>query len=295
MRLKPKLLGVHPQHGGNGNAGAEGNFHTTDYYRVPFADVLPLVARREVYLEGGHAYVSRTRILSIVEGKFRTALSRSLARAYQMQHLWSSDARIGSVLNRLSKVAFRYGSGGAGGGGGGSANAAHATTQIFLDYLRTVMGHSDVKTKPAGVNKLFVSVGTRKPNTADKTCPIAGRVHKSNTQKYTIYFDTLVMEQGCWDGCCQATNKHVYYRIQCSSGNGNSGGDGGNGGDASSCRCARVGWNPPPLDPTALAATLAGMGCAAPAATPSAGATGTTEPPPAGSASKKPRVQAVSP
>ena len=282
MRLKPKLLGFH-QNGSNSEASASNNFHTTDYYRVPFADVLPLVARREVYLESGHAYVSRTKILSIVEGKFRTSLSKSLARAYQMQHLWSSDSRIGSIVGRLSKVAFRYGSGGSGqAGNGGSANTAHVTTQIFLDYLKTVMGHSDVKTKPAGVNKLFVSVGTKKPNVADKTCPIAGRIHKSNTQKYTIYFDTLVMEQGCWDGCCQATNKHVYYQIRCD--NNNTKGGAADGG----CRCARVGWNPPLLDPSALAATLAGMGCAPTGASADATTAATATP-----SAKKPRLATV--
>eukprot|EP00535_Pseudo-nitzschia_heimii_P012491 CAMPEP_0197196422 /NCGR_PEP_ID=MMETSP1423-20130617/32349_1 /TAXON_ID=476441 /ORGANISM="Pseudo-nitzschia heimii, Strain UNC1101" /LENGTH=505 /DNA_ID=CAMNT_0042650221 /DNA_START=146 /DNA_END=1663 /DNA_ORIENTATION=- len=267
MRLKPKLLGVNQPQVNNGNGNGNGNgsgvnaaetaFNKTEYYRVPFADVLSLVARREVYLEAGHAYVSRSRILSIVEGRFRTSLSGSLARAYQMQHVWSSDVRIGSVVSRLSKVAFRYGGGGAGGlAGGGSADTAHATTQVFLDYLRTVMGHSDLKTKPAGVNKLFVSTGTRKPNVADRTCPIAGRIHKSNTQKYTVYFDTLVMEQGCWDGCCQATNKHVYYAIKTTT---TTSGDGGDG--STSLRCARVGWNPPPLDPNALRSTLEAMGC----------------------------------
>jgi len=265
MRLKPKLLGVNQPQVNNGNGNGNGSgvnaaetaFNKTEYYRVPFADVLSLVARREVYLEAGHAYVSRSRILSIVEGRFRTSLSGSLARAYQMQHVWSSDVRIGSVVSRLSKVAFRYGGGGAGGlAGGGSADTAHATTQVFLDYLRTVMGHSDLKTKPAGVNKLFVSTGTRKPNVADRTCPIAGRIHKSNTQKYTVYFDTLVMEQGCWDGCCQATNKHVYYAIKTTT---TTSGDGGDG--STSLRCARVGWNPPPLDPNALRSTLEAMGC----------------------------------
>lgn len=244
MRLKPKLIGLDD----DGSASTtEFNYNNSDYYKVPFMDVLQLVSRREVYLEGGYAYVSRTKILSIVEGKFRTSLSKNLAYAYQLQFKWSSDTRIGSIVNRLSKVAFQYGGSTTGnnakiGGGGNGTLNSHAVSQIFVDYLTSVMGHSDPKMKPAGVNKMFVSIGTRRPNTADKTCPIANRIHKSNTQKYTIYFDTLVMEQSCWDGCCQALNKHVYYQIR----------DNG--------RCVKVGWNPPPLDTTMIATAVSGLG-----------------------------------
>jgi len=247
MRLKSKLMDVQQQQQSSKGIFTENNYNNTVYYKVPFLDVLSLVTKRQVYLEKGFAYVSRSRILSIVEGKFRTWLSKSLIQTYAMQHTWSNDSRIGPIVRKLSKVAFQYGgggmslssiaNGGALGNGDGTLNT-HAVTQIFVDYLKSVMGHSDPKMKPAGVGKLFVSVGTRKPNTADKTCPIANRVHKSNTQKYTIFFDTLVMEQGCWDGCCQATNKHVYYQIR------------ENG------RCVKVGWNPPVLDPTMIANTI---------------------------------------
>ena len=241
MQLKDRLLGLHIQSHGQ----TENNYHTTDYYKVPFGDVLPLVTRREVYLEKGFAYVSRTKILSIVEGKYRTSLSKSLAKAYSRAHVWASDPRIGHIVNRLSKVAFQYGGSTGPGGSLASRNGqlnVHAVTQIFVDYLTSVMGHSDPKMKPAGVNKMFVSVGTRKANIQDKTCPIANRIHKSNTQKYTIYFDTLVMEQGCWDGVCQATNKHVYYQINASG------------------RCVKVGWKPPELDPKLIASFMAGTG-----------------------------------
>ena len=241
MRLKPKLLGLDD----SSASTTEFNYNNSEYYKVPFMDVLQLVSRREVYLEGGYAYVSRTKILSIVEGKFRTSLSKNLAHAYQMQFQWSSDnTRIGSIVNRLSKVAFQYGgstTSNSNGGSNGTLNS-HAVSQIFVDYLTSVMGHSDPKMKPAGVNKMFVSIGTRRPNTADKTCPIANRIHKSNTQKYTIFFDTLVMQQSCWDGCCQATNKHVYYQIR----------DNG--------RCVKVGWNPPPLDTNMIATAVSGLG-----------------------------------
>lgn len=241
MRLKPKLIGLHQSNSGNGN------YLTTDYYQVPFVDVMTLVAKREVYVEAGLAYVSRSKILSIVEGKFRMSLSRSLTHAYQMKFRWASDTRIASIVNKLSKVAFQYGGStstslvGRDGALHNNLSNPSRVVQIFVDYLTTVMGHSDPKMKPAGVNKLYVSVGTKRPNCQDKTCPIANRIHKSNSQKYTIFFDTFVMEQGCWDGICQATGRHVYYQIQA---------DG---------RCRKVGWTPPPLDTTMIAKMQAGQ------------------------------------
>jgi len=82
-------------------------------------------------------------------------------------------------------------------------------------------------------------------------CPIAGRVHKSNTQKYTIYIDTQVMQQGCWDSACQETGKHVYYQIQ------------GN-------KVVNCGWNAPPppkqMDSSAKALEGGSAGAAATAA-----------------------------
>jgi len=250
IRLRPKLIGLYDR--GSSSSGGSGgnstsnkkeyNYNTTDFYKVPFVDVMALVSRREVYIEAGYAYVSRSKILSIVEGKFRTSLSKSLIQTYQMKFMWSSDTRIASIVNKLSKVAFQYGGSTSIVGGGinnGTLSAANPQriVQIFVDYLTTVMGHSDPKTKPAGVNKLYVSVGTKRPNTCDKSCPIANRMHKSNSQKYTIFFDTFVMEQGCWDGVCQATGRHVYYQIK------------ENG------RCVKVGWTPPPLDTTMIANT----------------------------------------
>jgi len=230
MRLKSKILavctGTKPME--------EQQYHAMDYYKVPFTEVIALVSRREVFLEVGYAYVSSNKILSIIEGKFRSSLAKSLNCAYQMKHLVISDTRISSIVSKLSKVAFRYG------GSIGSAGGAESsgTIEIFSEFLKT-LGHSDIKIKPCGVSKLFVSTGTKKPNACDKWCPIANRAHKSNTQKYTIYFDTMVMEQGCWDGVCQATNRHVYYQLK--------------QGQDNTTRCVKVGWTPPPLDENAIA------------------------------------------
>lgn len=191
-------------------------------------DVPKLVAQRKVYLESGFAYVSREKVSCIVEEQFRTSLSKSLTLAYKASLSMARDDRIDPLVRNLAKIAFRYGGTIATGTAVDGNINSESVVNLFTNYLTTVMGHSEPKLKPAGGNRMFVAVGTRKPNTADKTCPIAGRVHKSNTQKYTIYFDTQVMMQGCWDSVCQAQNKNVFYQIQ----------DG---------KVVKIGWQPPPV------------------------------------------------
>ena len=51
-------------------------FQKMEYYKVPFMDVLPLVSRRSVYLENGFAYVPRNQLATLVQGAFRTKLSK---------------------------------------------------------------------------------------------------------------------------------------------------------------------------------------------------------------------------
>mmetsp|Transcript_32956 Transcript_32956/g.49765 ORF Transcript_32956/g.49765 Transcript_32956/m.49765 type:complete len:376 (-) Transcript_32956:1305-2432(-) len=191
----------------------------TDYYRVPFTQVPSLVASREVFMELGFAYVNRDKISSLIEGKFRSCLSKSLTLA-SVAH---RDDRVGPILQGLSRVGFRYGFDE---NSTSRQNDAETVKSIFSDYLTATMGHSDLKFKPVGVSKMFISTGTRRPNERDRTCPIAGRVHKSNTQKYTIYFDTGVMMQGCWDGACQAEHRNIYYQIR-------------------EGKCVHCGWDPP--------------------------------------------------
>ena len=50
-------------------------FSRMDFYKVPFMDVLPLVSRRQVYLEGGYAYVPRNQLQTLIQGAFRAKLS----------------------------------------------------------------------------------------------------------------------------------------------------------------------------------------------------------------------------
>jgi len=210
----------------DGNMSAA-QFESLDFYKVPFTEVSNLVSKRKVFLQNGFAYVSRDKVSSIVLEKFRASLSKSLTVACQKSDMIEGDGRIEPLVNNLAKIAFRYGGSlmKASTGLDGSVNS-ESVISLFKNYLTTTMGHTEPKVKAAGGNKMFINVGTRKPNERDRTCPIAGRVHKSNTQKYTIFFDTKVMMQGCWDGCCQATNKHVFYQIH-------------------EGKCVKVGWEPP--------------------------------------------------
>lgn len=70
-RLREKLMSV---------PGAPNpvEFTSTEYYRVPFMEALRLVGNRECYLEKGMAYIPLAKIISIVEAKYRMALSKSL-------------------------------------------------------------------------------------------------------------------------------------------------------------------------------------------------------------------------
>lgn len=205
-----------------------GQYEAMEFYKVPFMDVPKLVAQRRVFLERGHAYVSRDNISCIVEEQFRSSLSKSLTLAYKASLSMARDERIDPLVRNLAKIAFRYGGTIATGTAVDGNINSESVVNLFNNYLTTVLGHTTPKMKPCGGNRMFASVGTRRPNEADRTCPIAGRVHKSNTQKYTIYFDTQVMMQGCWDSACQATNKHVFYQIQ-------------------EGKVVKVGWTPPPV------------------------------------------------
>jgi len=220
VRLRSQLLAT--------DEIAIGQYESMEFYKVPFMDVPKLVAQRRVFLERGYAYVSRENVSCIVEEQFRSSLSKSLTLAYKASLSMSRDERIDPLVRNLAKIAFRYGGTIATGTAVDGNINSESVVNLFTNHLTTVLGHTTPKMKPAGGNRMYVNVGTSRPNEADRTCPIVGRIHKSNTQKYQIYFDTQVMMQGCWDGCCQATNKHVFYQIQ-------------------EGKVVKVGWVPPPV------------------------------------------------
>lgn len=54
-------------------------FLKSQFYAVPFQQVLDLVSTRQCYVTGGQAYVPQAKVYSILVAKFRTELSRCLA------------------------------------------------------------------------------------------------------------------------------------------------------------------------------------------------------------------------
>ncbi|KAJ8940740.1 hypothetical protein NQ318_005491, partial [Aromia moschata] len=50
----------------------------TDFYKVPFGEVVPLVKNRRVFLLGGHAYVPMNDLVFCLQSKFRAILSEAL-------------------------------------------------------------------------------------------------------------------------------------------------------------------------------------------------------------------------
>ncbi|CAB3984192.1 DNA primase large subunit [Paramuricea clavata] len=77
----------------------------TNYYKVPFTEVLDLVRWRKVYLEKGYAYVPRDRLVSIISNCFRIHLSHALALTAKSLPYFEEDERI---LPRLTNLSRQY-------------------------------------------------------------------------------------------------------------------------------------------------------------------------------------------
>ena len=98
-RLRDKLLcitGTNPV-----------DYHTTEYYRVPFLQALELIGRRLCYVAEGYAYVPLDRVVSIIVAKFRSALSRSLAYAsgiFSQVVTHDEASRIGPLLTSMNSA-----------------------------------------------------------------------------------------------------------------------------------------------------------------------------------------------
>ncbi|XP_050303778.1 DNA primase large subunit [Anthonomus grandis grandis] len=73
---------------------------TSDFYKVPFLEVLPLVSNRKVYLKDGYAYVPMKDLVVCLLSKFRSALSESLNSFYHKLPLIDDD-RLGDLLCNL--------------------------------------------------------------------------------------------------------------------------------------------------------------------------------------------------
>ena len=79
-------------------------FSNMEYYQVPFTEVLTLVSRRQVYVEAGFAYVPRDQLITLLQGRFRSSLSKELIHAFQQLPLIYDDRRIAPLLRNVSKL-----------------------------------------------------------------------------------------------------------------------------------------------------------------------------------------------
>eukprot|EP00752_Nemacystus_decipiens_P014280 g12700.t1 len=93
--LRSKLLSIP----GAPQLGFEG----TTYYRIPFWQAADLIGRRQVYLEGGFAYVPVQRVVTIVVARYRMGISKSLMEASNHFAFVASDSRFGPLLQNMSK------------------------------------------------------------------------------------------------------------------------------------------------------------------------------------------------
>jgi DNA primase large subunit len=95
LELRDKLVGL---------AGVvDTTVVTTDLYKVPYLQALPLLSKREVFLKGGFAYVPLNRLVTTIVTRFRTTLSRALAEAVtQFDMVTSADPRIGPLLKNMN-------------------------------------------------------------------------------------------------------------------------------------------------------------------------------------------------
>ncbi|GMH74598.1 hypothetical protein TrLO_g4236 [Triparma laevis f. longispina] len=79
------------------------DFEASSFYKIPFAEAVDLIGRRLVHVRGGYAYVPGGKLVSIICARFRSHLSRSLAKASASFSHVSSDTRIGPLLKNMNK------------------------------------------------------------------------------------------------------------------------------------------------------------------------------------------------
>nr|CAH7752526.1 unnamed protein product [Callosobruchus chinensis] len=76
---------------------------TTDFYRVPFTDVLSLVRSRRVHISKGFAYIPTQDLVVCIQSKFRAHLSEKL-NIYNHKIPYMDDDRINSLLSNLHNM-----------------------------------------------------------------------------------------------------------------------------------------------------------------------------------------------
>ncbi|XP_018576961.1 DNA primase large subunit [Anoplophora glabripennis] len=78
----------------------EVSFEGTDFYKVPFGEVVPLVKGRKVFIQKGYAFIPTADLVVCVLSKFRAQLSESL-NIYNHRLPSIDDDRVNSLLNDL--------------------------------------------------------------------------------------------------------------------------------------------------------------------------------------------------
>lgn len=78
----------------------------TAFYKVPFEEVLELVATRKVYIHQGYAFVPREQLVTVVANHFRSILSQALVltnRNWTAMFAAQEEDRLSPILEALSK------------------------------------------------------------------------------------------------------------------------------------------------------------------------------------------------
>jgi DNA primase large subunit len=76
------------------------------FWKVPFEDVVDLVAQRRVLLQKGNAFVPSSQLSSIVVGRFRSALSKALAVTHKAMPAVESEEQYGAFLKSIGTMYF---------------------------------------------------------------------------------------------------------------------------------------------------------------------------------------------
>ncbi|CAH0548532.1 unnamed protein product [Brassicogethes aeneus] len=73
---------------------------SSDFYKVPFTEVCPLVAKRRVFLKDGFAYIPSSELVVCIQAKFRASLNQALnVICHRIPNL--DDDRINSLLSNI--------------------------------------------------------------------------------------------------------------------------------------------------------------------------------------------------
>jgi len=73
------------------------------FYKVQFEEAIDLVRTRRVLLKDGFAYVEQKALVTLLEAKFRSHMSKQLARLSRIRHTLKKDRRVGPLVAALSR------------------------------------------------------------------------------------------------------------------------------------------------------------------------------------------------